>query len=235
MASITHATLWPNPPEIRAPEGRGTAKSMDITVPSSVDPDRACGLCLAQRTIRTPFHPSTLSILLMRTMHPALFRLAGFQLAVTVLLAIVPVRLFFLKLCMVPLRVNQFIDSLFLRPPSRNRLEGDLALSFKNAIGRFLQDGLKNHATRWFPPLRFYDVANWLTLNRIRDDPNRPTLTSIPFWNPAWEIMSVAVCANLCVDSHTALAGLKNGSACCECTSRRRLPRRHLIFVTSLF
>ena len=84
----------------------------------------------------------------MRTMHHTLSLSTGFQLAVTVLLAIVPVRLFFLYPCMAPLCVNQFIDSLFLRPPSHNRLEGDLALSFKNAIGRFLQDGLKNHATR---------------------------------------------------------------------------------------
>ena len=160
----------------------------------------------------------------MRTMHHTLSLSTGFQQAVTVLLAIVPVRLFFLYPCMAPLCVNQFIDSLFLRPPPRNLLEGDLALSFNNAMGRFLKNGFINHALRWSPPLRFYDVANCLTLNRIRDDPNRPTLTSIAFNIDAWA-MSVKGCTNICDGSYLTLAGLK-GNACCECTPRRCLPRQ---------
>ena len=83
-------------------------------------------------------------MLSMLTMHPTLFLPAGFQLAVTVLLAIVPVRLFFLNPCMALLYVHQFFHSLYLRPPPRNLLEGGLTLSTNNAMlgRRFLQDGL---------------------------------------------------------------------------------------------
>ena len=91
-------------------------------------------------------------------MHPTLFLLADFRLAVTVLLAVVPVRFFFHNPCMIQLHVNQFVYSLYLRLTPRNFLEGDLTLSTNNAmLGRFLQDGSNNLATRWFPPQRFYD------------------------------------------------------------------------------
>ena len=171
-------------------------------------------------------HSATLSIPFMYTMHPTLFLLADFRLAVTVLLAVVPVRFFFHNPCTIPLHVNQFVYSLYLRLTPRNFLEGDLTLSTNNAmLGRFLQDGSNNLATRWFPPQRFYD-GNCLTLNYIRDDPNQPTLTSTSFMS---QFMTVASCANACANLYLALAGLENGNKCCECTSRRCLPRRPLI------
>ena len=147
LLSPALAILWPNTLEIRAPEGRGISKLLGTAVPSSIDSDDRCG---AQRTIRTPLQSAALSILFLRTMHPTLFLPAGFKLAITALLAVVPVRLFFLNLCMVPLHVNQFFHSLYLRPPPRNLPEGDCPLSITNSmLCCFLQNGLKNLATRW--------------------------------------------------------------------------------------
>ena len=212
----TLAIFWAHPPEIRAPKGRGIAMPVYITI-----------FCRAQRIIKTPLQSARLSIPFLRTMHPTLFLPAGFQLAVTVLLAFLSVRLFFFSPCMVPLRVNQFVYSLHLRPTRRNFLKGDLTLPINNAmLGRFLKDGKNNLATRWSPPQRFYDVANCLTPNRIRDDPNQPTLTSVSFMGP---FMTVAICTNACANSYLAMAGLENGNKCCECTSRRCLPSRPLI------
>ena len=118
--------------------------------------------------------------------------------------------------------VNQFVYSLYPRSiPPRIR---DLNLPFNNEvmIRGFPLDGATPGATRGLPPLCFYHRANYLTLNRIRDDPEIPTLTSLRYSDTVG--MTVMHCINFCIDhgGHT-FAGLENGSDCCECTSRRCL------------
>ena len=78
-----------------------------VEVPSQLTllyrPVMSC--CRTQRTIRTPLHLSTLPVPFTRTMRPKLPLRTGFQLAVTVLLDIVPVRPFS-SIRMVLLHVN---------------------------------------------------------------------------------------------------------------------------------
>ncbi len=70
------------------------------------------------------------------------------------------------------IRVNQFVRSLYPRPPpprKLNLLEGDftfVTLSFNNAM-YFLKSGPQSDATRGFPLLCFYDRAHRLTLTVI--------------------------------------------------------------------
>ncbi len=120
--------------------------------------------------------------------------------------------------------MNHFVRSLYPRPlPPPNLVEGDftfVTMSFNNAM-RFLKGGPHSDATRGFPPLFFYDRAHRLTLNRIRDDPTQPTLTSR--WNSDLKYMTVENCIAFCNTRKTIFAGVENGQDCCKCTSRRFL------------
>ena len=99
------------------------------------------------------------------------------------------------------------------------------------AVNHFiLQHGDQLHATRGFP---FYDKANSLTLNRIRDNPENVTLP--PNILSDHDGMTIGKCINICMNFPTPYAGVEDGWDYCEFTSRSRgvVCRKSSIFVTS--
>ena len=86
----------------------------------------------------------------------------------------------------------------------------------------FLKDGLAFDVTR--KSLHCASMIGLtLTVIRIRDDPAQRTLTARRFSDQKDYAMTIWICTNYCIDQNQALAGLKDGIDCCECTSRRYL------------
>ena len=147
-----------------------------------------------------------LGILFIRTTNPAIFLPAGFQLAATVLLAIVPVRLYQSSIRAYSDR-NQFIGSHIISttPSPCNFLLGELATKLRSWLGRN-----RVGATRGFPLLCLYNKANSLTLNRPRDNPNQPTFTSVFKSDPK---MNAGLFVHICSGQFTNMAWLASRTA----------------------
>ena len=90
-------------------------------------------------------------------------------------------------------------------------------------------DGVALDATRGLPPVCFYHSANYLTVNRNRDNPEIRTLTSL--FSSDLTSMTVMQCIDFCAYYDKTYAGLENGSDCCECTYRRCLQAVLLLHV----
>ena len=43
--------------------------------------------------------------------------------------------------------------------------------------------------------------------------------------------MTIEICVNYCNNLHHIFAGLENGEDCCECTSRRSVRERPVVYV----
>ena len=165
----------------------------------------ADGFCHAQRTIGNPLHSTELSIPFMRTMHPTLFLPVGLQLAVTVLPAIAPVRLYWSAarayhgMCLQLISATPF-DS---QPSRRERYFRDYPIQQRDELP---SGWVEQSCFSWVPPLcfRVYDRANCPTHN-FRDNPSRRTLTSIALIS---QNMTVIACVNTCDYYNLVLAGL---------------------------
>ena len=72
------------------------------------------------------------------------------------------------------------------------------------------------------PHYYYGNRPNCLMLNRIREDPALPTLTSISYRDSTG--MKVEDCVGHCNNNSLSLAGLTKGTDCCECTSICCLP-----------
>lgn len=60
----------------------------------------------------------------------------------------------------------------------------------------------------------FYDRTHRLTLNRIRDDPGSPTLTSFMYIDQRG--LTIEDCVATCIGAKASIAGLEQGTDCCK-------------------
>jgi hypothetical protein len=105
------------------------------------------------------------------------------------------------------MRSNHLVHSLSPRPPPPPDQ------TFNNVIAvNFLKDGPQLDAGRGFPPLCFYDITHCLMLDRFRDNPSLPVLTS--FWHRFSDNMTIEECVGFCSNANMSYAGLENGVDC---------------------